>query len=676
MSAKQKGKPAPRPSAKSAPAPTRSAPEIALTNTFESGFWRQHWLPALLLLVLSFALYGQAIRMGYVLDDEAVIWNNAYVQKGFAGLRDIFAYDSFMGYFQDKQKLFLLEGGRYRPLSLATFAVEVALFGKPGPELAHVSHFVNILLYGLTGILLYRILLGLFPLADKKRWWFGAAFLGAALFILHPLHVEAVANIKGRDEILALLFSLGAAYYTLKYFDTGRRWHSIAAALSLLLGMLAKENAMTFVAVIPLTVWFFARVPAGRAFAASLPLIGATLVFILIRYKALGFMVDHGRASTDLMNNPFLGMNGGEKLATIFLTLGWYVKLLFYPIPLTHDYYPYQVPKVGWSDWKAIGSLALYLAMGVWALLNLKRRSVPAYAIAFYLITLSIVSNLVVSVGTFMNERFLYTPSVAFCLLGGWFLARQVPTWMKEPLEKPGILSAGLLVLFGAFFAWATLNRVPDWSTKLTLNTSAVKNSPNSARAHCFYAIALYDEILKPKDKDKSITPEEKLALADTMEAHIMRAVQINPKYAAAWQMLPGIAFARFDAQRDIQRKGGPGAQMDRLFNDFNLALEKIPKNTEIRRFIVSCINNVANSGGNPNKIISFCYNQGYERYFKQMNDPQTALKFLEAALQTQNEDERLFNALAEVYQTSGNPAKAEEMRQRAAVARTIDPGK
>ncbi|MCC7504375.1 MAG: hypothetical protein IT259_03695 [Saprospiraceae bacterium] len=212
MSAKQKGKPAPRPSAKSAPAPTRSAPEIALTNTFESGFWRQHWLPALLLLVLSFALYGQAIRMGYVLDDEAVIWNNAYVQKGFAGLRDIFAYDSFMGYFQDKQKLFLLEGGRYRPLSLATFAVEVALFGKPGPELAHVSHFVNILLYGLTGILLYRILLGLFPLADKKRWWFGAAFLGAALFILHPLHVEAVANIKGRDEILALLFSLGAAY--------------------------------------------------------------------------------------------------------------------------------------------------------------------------------------------------------------------------------------------------------------------------------------------------------------------------------------------------------------------------------------------------------------------------------------------------------------------------------
>ncbi|HNE27893.1 MAG: tetratricopeptide repeat protein [Saprospiraceae bacterium] len=719
MSAKQKGKPRPQTSAKpAAPRMPPAAPEVT-TQTFEPGFWRRHWLPALLLMALAFALYGQAIRFGYVLDDEMTIWNNAYVQKGVAGVRDIFAYDSFMGYFQDKQKLFLLEGGRYRPLSLATFALEVSLFGKPGPELAHISHFINILLYGFTGILLFRILLGLFPLAEKNRWWFSAAFLGAALFVLHPLHIEAVANIKGRDEILALLFSLGALYASLKMFD-GKPlqygdlfgvflagsillFHPLMALLLalglaafflplrrkasvfwgtqsfilLFLGLLSKENAITFVAVIPLTAWFFARVSPGRAFTASLPLLGAALLFVIIRYNALGFMVTHGRPSTDLMNNPFLGMSAGEKLATTFLTLGWYLKLLVYPFPLTHDYYPYQVPRVGWTDWRALLSLAIYLGMAAWALLKLPRRNVPAYAIAFYLLTLSIVSNLFVSVGTFMNERFLYTPSVAFCLLLGWLMARQMPAWLKEKPDHPGILSGGLAVLFAAFFVWVAIGRVPDWESKLTLNTSAVKNSPNSARAHCFYAVALYDEVLQAKDKKAAITPDEKIALADSMEAHILRAVAINPNYGAAWQMLPGVSFARFDAQRERQQKsGGAGPQMDRLFNDFNEAIDKAPNNTEIKRFTVSCVEYLATSGGNPNKIIAFCYNQGYERYYKKMGDAQTALKFLEAAVRTQNEDERLFNALAEIYQKTGNAAKAQEMLQRAAVARTIDPGK
>jgi tetratricopeptide (TPR) repeat protein len=362
------------------------------------------------------------------------------------------------------------------------------------------------------------------------------------------------------------------------------------------------------------------------------------------------------------------------------VTLGWYLKLLVWPHPLTHDYYPYQVPKVGWSDWRALLSLALYAAMGIVALLNLRKRRVPAYAIAFFLITLSIVSNLFVSVGTFMNERFVYTPSVAFCLLGGWFFARYLPKLLKSEGDGASILGTGLFVLAAATFAWLTLTRVPDWENKLTLNTSAVKNSPNSARAHCFYAVALYDEVfLKDNEKPagQKMTIEERLSLIDSMDVHIMRAVQINPKYGSAWQMLPGVSFARFDAQRDLQQqKGGKGPQMDRLFNDFDQALTNVPKNPEVKRFIVACVVNLANSGGNPNKIVQFCYHQGYERFFKERKEPQAALSFLEAALQTNFEDERLFNALAEVYTATGNPSKAAAMQQRAAVARTIDPSK
>ena len=166
MAAKQKQQ------AKQAPAKTparNTRPAVAapvLTATFQRGFWRDNWIPALLLMVSAFLLYGISISYGYMLDDQLVIWQNAYVQKGFAGLGDIFAYDSFMGYFQKQQ--FLLEGGRYRSLSLATFAAEIGIFGKDNPNLVHISHFINILLYGATGIFLYRILLGLFPSHDIR----------------------------------------------------------------------------------------------------------------------------------------------------------------------------------------------------------------------------------------------------------------------------------------------------------------------------------------------------------------------------------------------------------------------------------------------------------------------------------------------------------------------------
>lgn len=653
--AKSKGKPTPQPQIKrSIPAEKPAAPKkqraaVPLTATFLPGFWQQHWIPALLLTGLALVLYGASARYGYILDDQMVVWQNAYVQKGFAGIGDIFGYDSFMGYFQKKENLLLLEGGRYRPLSLATFAAEVGIFGKDHPG---ISHFINILLYGLTGVVLYRVLLGFFPLGENGRWYFSAAFIGALLFVAHPLHSEAVANIKGRDEILALLCSLAALYAFLKHFDTDSPTWRWLSGLFLLFGLFAKENALTFLAVIPLTAWFFAKLPARRIAAASAPLFVAVLLFVVIRYKALGFMLDHGKAIGDLMNNPFLGMTGGEKLATIFLTLGWYVKLLFWPHPLTHDYYPYHVPKVGWDDWRALASLALYLGMGIWAVLKLRTRNVPAYAIAYWLITLSIVSNLFVKVGTFMNERFAFMPSVAFALLVGWFLAEKVPTWFKEQPNRPYLLGVGLTALLVGAFGWLTIKRVPVWENKMALNRAAVAVSPNSARSHCFLVTALYEDRYLSKD----INPTEKAKLVDTMEYHINRSLEINPNYGSALVMKGAIAAARFEQDK----------QMDKLFHEFGILLEKIPNNANFRPFFDKYMKYLATSGGNPNKINAFCYRMGYEYFFKEKKDTNNAIAILEFALPTQWENERVLNALSEVYASIGNNEKAAEMKARA----------
>lgn len=646
MAAKQKQQ-SKQASAKTPTPKSKPVKAAVLDQTFLPGFWQQNWMPAVLLMAMAFGLYYVSIGFGYMLDDQMVIWANAYVQKGFEGMKDIFAYDSFMGYFQKQQ--FLLEGGRYRPLSLATFAAEVGIVGKDNPNLMYVSHFVNILLYGVTGVFLYRILLGLFPLKEGGRWYFGVPFLAAALFVLHPLHSECVANIKGRDEILALLGCLGALYATLKYFDTNRSLWLLVSGVSLLLGILSKENALTFIAVIPLTVYFFKNAPSGRNISATIPLIIAGLVFILIRYKALGYMLNHGNDTTDLMNNPFLGMTGGERLATIFLTLGWYVKLLFVPHPLTHDYYPYHVPKVGWSDWRALLSLAMYLAMGIWAVMNLKKRRVPAYAIMFYLFTLSIVSNLFVSVGTFMNERFLYMPSVAFCILIGWFFARKLPEFIKEGPDKPNIIGAMLLVVIAGLFAVRTYTRVPDWKDPMSLNTVAVRVSENSARSHCYYVTALYkDQYVKTQD------PVLKKALVDTMEYHINRSLQINPEYGASLIMLGAVAAARFDLDH----------QLDKFFHQMEYILEKIPYNPNFRDFLEKYMDYL--NGSNADKYMAFCHRVGYDFFFKKKNDLKTAEKFLIYGLNRQYEDIRILDDLTEVYTAMGNPTKAAEMKARA----------
>jgi len=657
--AKSKGKPTPPSQIKrSIPADKPATPKkqqaaAPLSSTFLPGFWQQHWVPALLLAVLAFVLYGASVKYDYILDDQMVVWQNAYVQKGFAGIGDIFGYDSFMGYFQKRENLLLLEGGRYRPLSLATFAAEVGIFGKDHPG---ISHFINILLYGLTGIVLYRILLGFFPLGENGRWYFSAALIGALIFVAHPLHSEAVANIKGRDEILALLCSLGALYAFLKHFDTnGQGWRWLSGLL-LLLGLFAKENALTFLAVLPLTAWFFAKIPMRRIATASVPLFVGVLVFVVVRYKALGFMLDHGKAISDLMNNPFLGMTGAEKLATIFLTLGWYVKLLFWPHPLTHDYYPYHVPKVGWDDWRALASLALYLGMGIWAVLKLRTRNVPAYAIAYWLITLSIVSNLFVKVGTFMNERFAFMPSVAFALLAGWFLAEKVPNWFKEQPNRPYLLGVGMTALLVGAFGWLTIKRVPVWENKLSLNRAAIAVSPNSARSHCFLVTALYEDRYLDKEGQPKLTPSEKAKLVDTMEYHINRSLEINPSYGSALVMKGAIAAARFEQDK----------QMDKLFHEFGILMEKIPNNANFRPFFDKYMKYLASSGGNPNKINSFCYRLGYEYFFKEKKDTNNAIAILEFALPTQWENERVLNALSEVYASVGNTQKAAEMKARA----------
>ena len=133
-------------------------PQIASKNSVEKpSFWENTRLQAIIIFALSFLLYANTLSHDFCQDDAIVITDNMFTTEGVAGIKGILSYDTFYGFFKDAGKAQLVAGGRYRPFTLVMFAFEYQLFGKN----PFIGHFINVILFGLTGVLLYFLLLKL-----------------------------------------------------------------------------------------------------------------------------------------------------------------------------------------------------------------------------------------------------------------------------------------------------------------------------------------------------------------------------------------------------------------------------------------------------------------------------------------------------------------------------------
>jgi len=535
--------------------PKVSTPSVAVKETASSekpivlkeNFWKKHILQLIVLAVVSLVMYWQTTSYEYVLDDTIVITGNQYTKKGFAGVSDIFKTESMQGYFGEKREL--LEGMRYRPLSIASFAIEHQLFGEKNKdgkyELKPVyGHFFNILWYIFTCIVLYRVLLYLFPNKESGNAWLTIPFLATLLFAIHPLHTEVVANIKGRDEIMTLLGALLSLYFAFRMVREGGMLNAIGVGIFFFLGLTAKENALTFLALTPLTLFIFKKEGDKSWFSSIVPMLVATVFYFIFRLNATGSLGGSSKPILDIMNNPFADMSLGQKLATIFHTFLIYLKLLVFPHPLTHDYYPYHIPKMNWSDITPILSLVLHIGLGVLCILGLRKKAVWAYCIAFYFITFSIVSNLFVSVGTFMNERFIFISSIAFCILIAWFLVEKL---QAASLKGAAIAGLGIYGLFSLGLIYKTFDRIPAWKDTMSLNRAAIPVSYNSARANLFMGTAIYEEQRKLTDLDA-----KKKEMIYESGYYVKRAIEILPTYGSALHMYSGILADYFKYDNNI----------------------------------------------------------------------------------------------------------------------------
>ncbi|NPD47439.1 MULTISPECIES: hypothetical protein [unclassified Lentimicrobium] len=431
-----------------------------------------------IVFAISVFIYSNTFTHQFAYDDYSVITGNEFTKKGFSGIVDHFTHDSFYG-FTGKENLF--KGGRYRPLSLATFSIEYGLFGE-NPQ---INHMVNVLLYGITGLLVFYLLSILFfkdrrPLLLKDKL-LSVPFVATLLFITHPIHTEVVANIKGRDEILVFLFSIMSLVWALKYIENKRWKDLLLSCIFLLIGLFAKENAAMFLLVIPLTIWtFHPKVQFSKYKTLIGALFATVILFVFCRQSVLGHIDVESTQADNIVSNSFMYADGWSQLyGTVFYTWGKYIQLLFYPSPLTIDYYPFHIDYVEIYHFKSIIPIIFYLALGLIATLGLRKRSVFAFGIWYYLITFSIVSNLALIIGPFMGERFMYVPSLGFTIIIAYLLLEKLPQWTKGKLSKNIMMIALLMMSF--LYSAKTIDRNLDWENNFTLYTTDVKISSKSA---------------------------------------------------------------------------------------------------------------------------------------------------------------------------------------------------
>lgn len=440
----------------------------------------------ILIFALVFVLYGNSIKNGYALDDSYVTVttpekpDNPRIEKGIAGIPKLFTTH----YVETGSQSF-----EYRPLVLVTFAIEYQFFGSN----PHVSHLVSILLYALTCILIFTILSTLL-----KKYNIIFPLLIVFLFIIHPIHTEVVDNIKCRDELLSFLFGMCSLHYFLKSIEAENRRFILLGILFLFLSLLCKKTAMLFIVIIPLTIYFFTPVKLKR-----LLLMGFVLVITYVLYDFIRSKLLHdakGIREYVFFENP---LNYEPDFLThipmAFYTLGYYIKLLILPYPLS-CYYGYNtIPLPEWSSPFFIFALLLYFSIAVYAFIELPKKTILSFGILFYLAGVFPFANIIQPVVGIVGERFIYFASFGFCIVSVYLLLSlfkiDIKNNAKHTVQATSLSFKVTLVLILFFFSFLTIARNTKWKDELTLFRNDSKNHGNSCNLHYMIGNRLYPKI-------------------------------------------------------------------------------------------------------------------------------------------------------------------------------------
>ncbi len=465
----------------------------ALRNTLPLKF---NLLIASLLAILAMALFARSYQYDFVYDDDAVIKNNRYVQNGLDGLKDIWTTSYFDGFNKN------LRVNAFRPVPLSTFALEYGQFGLN----ASVNHISNILLYGLTAFFLFLFLASLL-----RQHHFILPLMATLFFIVHPLHVEVVANIKSRDELLAFLNFAVAAWLLLNYLDYRKIWILFLSLAFYTISLFSKESAVTTIAILPSMLYFFRKMPVKKIAIFTGIYLLPVILFLIARRLVIGPASSTHQLT--YLDNSLLAANGiSERIASTFLSSGNYLLKTIFPDPLISDYSFSTLPIVGWDDYRVYLSLLSFAALIYFFFRGLRSKKVFSFAILHFLLTVSIFLSILFPGFSVYNDRFLYSPVLGICLLISWGIFQLVKTKKENriikgfaPFVKANPIPLTIIVLLSCSAILKLENRLPDWKDRYVLFEKDVKLVPQNARMLKNYGGSLARLAIKNQTSDPEL---------------------------------------------------------------------------------------------------------------------------------------------------------------------------
>jgi tetratricopeptide (TPR) repeat protein len=458
---------------------------------------------AFILSILLVGLcYVNSLPNDFVFDDGPIVSSNPAI-RAITPIRFLTA-----PYWTKDQYL-----GIYRPFTIFSLSVDYAMWKRWAPGF----RFTNLVIHAINGVLVFSL---------------GVSLLGRGLvplvamiiYLIHPVHTEAVTSIVGRSELFAACFMLSAWLL----FRKGRTaWAAIAFAFALL----SKENAIVLPAILVLDMWLSRK---WTGWARLSPIVLVALAYLGLRFYVLGALGIPPSAQYMAGHLSYL-----DRVLTAGRVFLRYLTLIFYPLNLAGDYDYNAIPIARIRDWDAwLGILLTFGVIGVaWWYRN--RNWAVSFGLLFAAIAFVPGSNWITPISILMAERFLYLPLVGLSLV-----AAIAYCGLKDPRLRWLIGAGGLLTAIILCNSHDYIRR-----DDFTFFKNMVRVVPNSAKARLGYGFALIqkgrnDEAVDELEAGLRIIPDfpellSALALAKTTPTScsqawplLKRALEIDPRHS------------------------------------------------------------------------------------------------------------------------------------------------
>jgi hypothetical protein len=419
---------------------------------------RRRWLVTLLLTAVTVAVYAQTTRHDFVgYDDNYYVVNNPIVRSGVTLDGAHWAFTT--GY-----------GSTWQPLTWLSLMLDAQLSQvKPA-----WFHWTNLILHIINTLLLFEILR-----ATTGKLWCSA--FAAALFAVHPLHVESVAWVAARKDVLSTFFGLWAIATHVTYAERGGAARYAGVVALMVLSLMSKPMFVSLpLMLLLMDAWPLGRLrdlaSARRLVVEKLPLLGISVgaSFVTFLAESAGGAI----AGVDELSIV-------QRCANGLVSYVRYLGKTLWPVDLSVLYpHPYIAGSGAqpWALWQIAGSALLLLAISG-AVYLARRRGYVVFGWLWFLVTSLPVIGIVQFGEHAMADRFTYVPLIGLFVLLAWSGADLV-RWWRVPEFAVTWVGTGVVAVL-ALVAW---HQTAHWKDSETLFARAIAVTPNNSIMQYNYA--------------------------------------------------------------------------------------------------------------------------------------------------------------------------------------------